>query len=183
MPGFSINNVGGHRESPSATAEYYYSYTWTIEDMFGDFDQGTKDLIINAKQMSLPAFAVSKESYVAASLEYKFAKHVTFDDVKITWYDTVGMVALLKKWRRTVWTEETGVSAPAGYKKRTYQRQYIANKRVNDSSQSDDDRDVRYKLEGSWPSIIRYGDLTYTNSDIKIVEVTVTYDWAEEDAD
>jgi len=33
-------------------------------------------------------------------------------------------------------------------------------------------------LVGSWPSVIRHGDLTYTSSDVKIVEVTLTYDFA-----
>ncbi len=35
-----------------------------------------------------------------------------------------------------------------------------------------------YDLVGSWPSVIRHGDLTYTSSDVKIVEVTLTYDFA-----
>ena len=37
-----------------------------------------------------------------------------------------------------------------------------------------------YRLINSWPSVIKYGELTYTTSDIKKVEVTLTYDWAEE---
>ena len=37
---------------------------------------------------------------------------------------------------------------------------------------------MNWFLYNSWPSQIRSGELTYTNSDIKIVEVTVAYDWA-----
>ena len=39
----------------------------------------------------------------------------------------------------------------------------------------------KWVLEGSWPQTIRDGDLSYTRSEVKIVEVVVVYDWAETD--
>lgn len=178
MPGFQINqNLGNNpRGAAQTTAEYYYTYTWEVENIFDEFTTDARDVLIHAKDMTLPAFVVGKETLIGSALEYKFAKNVSFDDVKITWYDTVGLIEIMKRWRRSVWTQEDGLSAAGVYKKRTFQRQYIG----DTNGTIDDARDVRYRLEGSWPSVIRHGDLTYTNSDVKIVEVTVTYDWAEE---
>lgn len=185
MPGFVVNNIGGYPKEGGgiapADAEYYYTYTWFVESVFDDFNQRTRDILIHAKDMTLPAFVVNKETVLGGSVEYKFAKSISWDDVKITWYDTVGMIEILKRWRRSVWTQEDGLKGGGVYKKRTYQNQYIAN-RGGGGGGAADERDIRYRLEGSWPSVIRHGDLTYTNSDVKIVEVTVTYDWAEEDA-
>jgi len=107
---------------------------------------------------------------MGASLEYKFAKSVNWDDVKITWYDTAGMLATVKQWRETIWDQEYGIAAVDTYKQesilRTHLPDYTA---INE-----------WVLMNSWPSQIKHGDLTYTSSDIKIVEVTLTYDWAFE---
>lgn len=182
MPGFVVNNIGGHQTGGARAAppdaEYYYSYTWYIENMFEDVAQDSRDILIHVKDMTLPAFTANKELLIGSAVEYKFAKNVTFDDVKITWYDTVGLINIIKRWRESVWTPIGGL-APAGvYKKRSIQRQYIANTDLGEGP--NDSREVEYRLEGSWPSTIRHGDLTYTNSDVKVVEVTVSYDWAEE---
>ena len=182
MPGFFVGDVGNHpRGSASPVTEYYYTYTWLIENLFIDSNTPTtsdeKSVLVNAKEMTLPAFIVGKEMYTGASLEYKFAKSVSYDDVKVTWYDSVGLINIIKKWRESVWTPNTGLVPAGGYKKDSYLTQYIPNV----SDQNDDVRRfVEYKLIGSWPSVIRHGDLTYANSDVKIVEVTITYDWAEE---
>lgn len=186
MPGFEINqyqnvansgnfilNVGGGRARPDS--EYYYSYTWSIDDIFGDSDS----LLINARDMTLPAFTADKETVLGGSVDYKFAKSVSFDDVKITWYDTVGLIDVMKKWRQSVWTQETGLSPAGRYKKVSHQRQYIAN--IAPDGGDNKSRDIRYTLHGSWPSTIRHGDLTYTSSDVKLIEVTITYDWADEE--
>lgn len=185
MPGFIVNNIGGDRKrGVQPTANYYYTYLWNIDSLFVDsgflsgftnFYKSLSDVgLIHAKDMTLPAFSVSKDMLIGGSLEYKFAKAVSYDDVKITWYDTVGLIDTLKKWRESVWDPKTGLAPYGDYKKLTVQRQYITN---DDGDVSDD---VTYRLHGSWPSTIRHGDLTYTNSDVKIVEVSVTYDYAIE---
>jgi hypothetical protein len=35
-----------------------------------------------------------------------------------------------------------------------------------------------YTLNQSWPKAIKFGDLSYTSSDIKIIEATISYDYA-----
>lgn len=172
MPGFIINNYGGHRNTSSpATQEYYYTYTWEIENIFGD----NNDVLVNAKDLTFPTFNVAKEVVKGASLEYKFAKSVNWDDVKITWYDTKGLIDVIKRWRETVWSIDGGLQSAASYKRDSVVTQYLPH------AESLSDVGVRYRLYNSWPSIIRYGNVTYTDSDVKVVEVTLTYDFAEEE--
>lgn len=171
MPGFVVNAEGGAGiTSVPENTEYYHTYTWEIEQIAGDFVGGQRSHLVNVKEMTLPTFTTTKETIMGASLEYKFAKSVNWDDVKITWYDTAGMLATIKQWRETIWDQEYGIAAVDTYKQesilRTHLPDYTA---INE-----------WVLMNSWPSQIKHGDLTYTSSDIKVVEVTLTYDWAFE---
>lgn len=171
MPGFAVNgNFGGQvgTRQAGATEEYLYTYTWEIFQLFETREQ----LLVHAKDITTPTFTVGVETQQGASLEYKFAKNVSYDDVKVTFYDTVGMMRLLKGWRQRVWTATDGLKVAERYKRNSRLYAYPPN--------WDLDKGESWYLKGSWPSVIRHGELTYTSSDVKIVEVTVTYDWAEE---
>lgn len=178
MPGFRVGGLGGNMSNTKgivpAAAEYYYTYTWEIDNLFQERTAETRNVLIHAKEMTLPAFTVNKEIVMGAGIEYKFAKNVTWEDVKITWYDTVGMIDVLRRWRKTIWDNQTGLGAAGSYKYRSVVAQYLPHRVFDDTNT------VQYQLFNSWPSTIRYGELTYTSSDVKVVDVTVTYDWAEE---
>lgn len=167
MPGFRVQDLG---EDVLSTAEYYYTYTWTIAKAIGESASSSASPLIHLKEASTPTFTVNKENYVGSSLEYKYAKSVTWDDIKVSWYDTIGMLAIIKKWRASVWSQEEGLRTAREYKKETMLDCFLPTGL----------RRVGWVLYGSWPSQIRSGDLTYTNSDVKNIEVTITYDWANE---
>ena len=170
MPGFQVNNIGGvsgGSRGPEATREYLYSYTWEILEVVGKFDNL---VVTSVRDVTLPTFSVSVENHQGASLEYKYAKSVSYEDIKISFYDTDGLLPTFKEWRESVWTSADGLKTADEYKKNT---------RIN-SFDSTWNLQQSFYLHGSWPSLIRYGDLTYTKSDVKIVEITITYDWAEE---
>lgn len=172
MPGFNVQGIGDPKGG-SSTQEFAYTYTWKIFEMFGSAATGDSDLLVNAKDVTLPTFSVGIETQQGASLEYKFAKNVSYDDVKVTFYDAIypSLLDLMIKWRKTVWTDEVGLKTAEQYKK---------NSRFDILGPSGVEVS-RWNLIGSWPSTIRHGELTYTSSDVKIVEVTVTYDYAEEE--
>lgn len=181
MPGFISQGIGDSSRQgsvhPVGTEEFYYSYTWEIPNLFVGassvgYNPSTNPQLIYLKDATLPTFSVAKESVVGASVEYKFAKHVTFDDVRVTWYDTQGLISVIRKWREMVWTPESGIKTANEYKHHSYLVTYLPSGYGA----------VFYKLVNSWPSVIRHGDLTYTGSDVKIVEVTITYDWAFENS-
>jgi hypothetical protein len=172
MPGFAVGqNFGGMAGMRTATAtqEYLYTYTWEIFELF----ETQEPLLVHAKELTTPTFSVGIEMQQGASLEYKFAKSVSYDDVKVTFYDTVGLIRILKGWRQRVWTAAEGLKLAERYKRNSRLLIYPPT--------WEEDKATNWKLIGSWPSVIRHGELTYTSSDVKIVEVTVTYDWAEEE--
>lgn len=181
MPGFIVRagvdgQFGGQGQAwaGQSTREYIYNYTWQIIGLFESrvSAAGPESALIYAKEATLPTFTVGVETNQGASLEYKFAKNVKWDDVKVTFYDNVGLLQILREWRRTVWTSQQGLRTPEEYKKISQLDVLTPDWDANNAT--------TWKLYGSWPSTIRHGDLTYTGSDVKIVEVTVTYDFADE---
>ncbi len=172
MPGFVIPGIeGGHRKAQTSRREYYYNYFWEIIKLFEspEWDSSASP-VIALRDATLPTFTVNKETYQGASLEYKFAKGVTWEDIKVAWYDSEGLLDVMKLWRGNVWSPECGLSDANHYKRESIIEYYLPSGR----------KTARWTLKNSWPSQIRHGDLTYTSSDVKIVEVTITYDWAEE---
>lgn len=170
MPGFAVQGIGGRAGSGVGgvpTQEFLYNYTWEIFQLLGN----SNNLLIYSKEMTLPTFSVGIENQQGASLEYKFAKSVSWDDIKITFYDSSGLIAILKEWRTSVWTVFQGLATADAYKKISSMGVY--------TPEWDIIKGQLWNLTGSWPSTIRHGDLTYTSSDVKIVEVTITYDFAE----
>ena len=185
MPGFAVPGMGGGglddggmvlpstgaKGKVSSGDDYYYVYMWEIWQLFGEFyDDANNRALVHLRDMTTPTFTVNQDRYVASSLEYKWAKSVTWEDVKVTWYDTVGLLAILKKWRKSVWRPDLGLQVASEYKKYSRLDIFLP---TGQSVQS-------WCLTGSWPKVIRHGEMTYTNSDVKIAEVTIAYDWAEE---
>jgi len=171
MPGFSVptkdSTFGGHSRKVDASAtEYYYSYTWQIFQLF----ETTIDnnALVSLRDTTLPTFTANQDTYVASSLEYKWAKSVTWEDIKVTWYDTTGLINVMRDWRSRIWSQEKGLMVASEYKKRSQIDVYLPTGR----------QVVTWCLIGSWPKVIRQGELTYTSSDVKLVEVVITYDWA-----
>lgn len=125
-----------------------------------------------AKDVTLPTFTANKEEVVGGSLRYKYASEIQWDDVKITFYHVFGSgsdtLSVLHGWRSAVWTPETGLGSPSKYKKTSIIGIYSPGWELL----------YNVQLIGSWPQTIKEGDLTYTSSDIKVVEVVISYDWA-----
>lgn len=170
MAGFNVNGSIheplGKNEAQSQ-AQFIYNYTWDINSLFEKNAAGSA--LVYAKDISLPTVTFEKEQYTGSSLQYKFASAAVYDDVRITFYDTTGLLGLLRGWRKQVYSSSAGLRPADEYKKKS-----IINCYYPDGMMAQ-----KHELHGSWPSVIKYGDLTYTSSDIKFVDVTVTYDWAE----
>jgi hypothetical protein len=167
MPGFNVSGVGS---GPSNNIHPFYTYTWEIETLFGS--PGTSGPLIFAREMTLPSFVPKREEYESSSLVYKYAAQANWDDVRLTFYDIPDqgkLVDVLKEWRQRVWTPENGIGEASEYKKESTLKVFNMDQSENYS----------WKLTGSWPANIREGDLTYTDSDVKVAEVIVAYDWAE----
>lgn len=170
MPGFRVNDLGS---GPVATVQPFYSYTWEILNLFGT--NARDSALVYARECTLPTFTANKEIVEGASLIYKYASHIEWEDCRIVFYDVpVSGKTLedeLTEWRERIWTPEEGLKEAAnsnGYKKESR----ISNFNMDESIRQ------TWVLKGSWPQQIRSGELSYATSDIKLVEVNVVYDWA-----
>lgn len=177
MPGFAVGRFNndprtGVTKSPlvRSSMKYYYNYTWYIPKVAG-VSSLSNPVLLQLKDATAPSFTVGVEKYIGGSLEYKFAKNVSWDDVKIAWYDTVGMMAIITYWRQSVWRYDIGLRPASSYKATTEIVGYLPTGK----------KEYGWTLYGSWPSTIKSGELTYSNSDVKTVEVSLTYDYAVEE--
>jgi hypothetical protein len=169
MPGFIIRNLGGGRESQTTKKEYFTNYNWIIPNLF-ESTQSNRDNIISLKDATLPSFTVNKKSAIT-QIEYKFADSITFDDVSVTWYDADGLHVEIMKWKDSVWKPDAfGVRQASEYKKLSVISVYQS---------FNGGKLINHNLYNSWPSGIKHSDLTYTSSEIKLVTVTITYDWSD----
>jgi hypothetical protein len=129
--------------------------------------------VVLAKDVSLPTYSATKEEVEGSSLQYKYASGVRWEDVRITFYHVraggTDTLTRLHGWRSSVWTPTLGLQSPDKYK----------NNSVITVYDSGWEEVYRWMLIGSWPQSIKEGDLTYTSSDVKVVEVVLSYDWAE----
>jgi hypothetical protein len=149
-----------------------YQYTWEIINLFED----TRSLFptkLLAKEATLPTFTITKDTVDGSSLVYKYAGMVTWEDIRITFYDMVvgfnKASQIIKDWREKVWSATTGLKSPSDYKKDSVIKVY----NLDFTSSS------TWTLHGSWPQVVKEGDLTYTATEIKVIDVTIAYDWAD----
>jgi hypothetical protein len=172
MPGFAVAEFTDRMKANSqatSRANYYYNYTWYVPSILTNVNERNTSLI-HLKEATLPSFTVNVEKYVGGSMEYKYAKSVSWDDIKLSWYDTEGLLQYVRRWRESVWSSQYGLRPAAEYQFTTDLVSYLPN----------GGGEQGWRLESSWPSSIKYGDLTYSSSDIKAVEITLAYDYAAE---
>jgi len=163
MPGFKINGEG---EAPINTSEYLWQHRWLIENLGYHVDQ---DGAFVAKEVALPDLRMERQEILGGLVWYKFAKAVKFDDATITFYDDSKVSNKIDEWRKEIYTEDDGILQHTQYKQ--------------DSSilllDGEGNTVKRIVLKNSWPANISQGRLTYTESDLKVVIVTLAFDWAE----
>jgi len=161
MPGFIVDGYGTGAALPKTVR---MQHLWSIEKL-GSIN--VRDLY--AKELGLPKFTVAVEKVKGGAIEYKYASGVTWEDVTVTFYDVQGLLPEIEKWKSSVYNDASGIGASSmGYK----QDSRFALIDGQGSVQA------RYTLKNSWPSQIDHGKLTYTESDAKLVTITLTYDTA-----
>lgn len=177
MPGFTANGgFGGHTYlnggyvpgGTPANANFYYNYTWEVGTIMNDV-VGLNKTVVVLKECSLPEVTVETEKVKGTFAEYKYAKGVGFSDVKMTFYDSYGLLDKINLWMTNLFDPNNGLNIAVNYKS-------DSSIQVSLPDGSFSSRQVYY-LYGSWPVSIRFGDLTYTSSDVKVIDLTLTYDY------
>jgi hypothetical protein len=167
MPGFNIGGGGGGSE-PSNSSNLNRNHRWRIISLGESIIPRTA--LIFVKSLQLPAFTVEEEIVTGAAIKYKFAKTVNWEDVLITFYDNVGLIDDLLKWQKLVYDSGAGIKLANDYKKSS---SFELTDGAGKSAGS------QYFLINSWPKNISHSQLSYEDSEIKLVNMTLSYDWAE----
>jgi hypothetical protein len=166
MPGFIVNGLGAGANS---TPKPLYSYTWELGII-----QGISSLsgaLIYAKTASLPSWSFEIEKNQGASLDYKYASKIVWEDIRISWYDVDGLTQIMKRWRDSVWTPSTGIKPASQYKADSWLTHFTYDLSVARP----------WHIMNGWPKAVKSSELTYTDSDFHFIDVTFTYDAALEE--
>ena len=177
MPGFIIGDTKEDTKASSinmnvTNSEYYTNFFWDVKKVLGDvISLNNKAPLLALVDCKLPTFTVEEEKGMGGSIDYKFAKKVNYEDVSMVWYDNVGLLPIMLDWMKSIFTPESGIAFANDYKKDTEIHAFT----------SDGSKRQVHTLIQSWPKSIKFSDLSYTSSDIKKVDMTLSYDFAKYD--
>jgi hypothetical protein len=166
MPGFNIGG-GGSGKEPSITSDIKRVHRWRIDQL--------GELIINrdvhqyAQSLTWPNISIDEETVMGAAINYKFAKAASFDDVTIAFYDADYVFSNLETWFKLIYTPNSGIGMANEYKKDS---KFTLTDGMGEQLDT-------VTLKNSWPKSISHSQLTYDNSELKLVNLTLSYDWAE----
>ncbi|MEM3000625.1 MAG: hypothetical protein QXU32_00630 [Nitrososphaerales archaeon] len=165
MPGF---NIGGSTGPPIAPKkDLHRAHRWRIVTLGGFV---TRDNLLYARTLTLPTFSVEEELVMGSSIKYKFAKAINWEDVRVSFYDIIGLYEDLVKWQDAVYTPTTGINVADSYKRDSIFE--LVDGMGNMAG-------LQHILKNSWPKSISHSELNYESSGIKLIELTLSYDWAE----
>jgi hypothetical protein len=166
MPGFIIGGQGG--PGPANTAEPLRNHRWAIETL-GPVSSNT---LLIARDLQLPDLKLERQEVLGGLLWYKFAKAVKWDDALVAFYDDGSIAGDIQQWIDLVYTNAAGVqshSPGSGYKKTC--KFNLLN--------GDGSTEESMMLFNAWPVSKSEGKLSYTDSQLKLVTLTLAFDWAE----
>jgi hypothetical protein len=170
MPGFSLEQ--GVTTTPNNNAEFYRNHRWRI------VSTGIPPTVavdptrerVYAKSVQLPSVTFEEEKLKTGSaINYKIAKGANWQDFTIKFYDVYGLYDVYKQWQDAIWNQTEGIRPPSDYKGQPI---IALTDHAGDARQT-------YTAFGAYPKSITHGDLSYENSEVKLLTVTYTYDYAE----
>lgn len=171
MPGFIIGNQDGR--GPNPKAEFHRSHRWIIENLGvpSGISGGTAtdSPRYYAKTLELPSLSLEEEIVDGGSVRYKLAKKATWDNITLTFYDVHGLFPVFHAWQKLIWTQERGIGLANDYKGRP---SFLLLDGMGEKQQT-------YTLIGAYPVKVSHGEMSYATSDIKLLSVTYSFDWAE----
>lgn len=169
MPGFAIFAGDG----PSNTPEVHRNHRWSIVVDFpigsGGSPAAERLGTLYAQNVMIPELSFEEEKILGGSIEYKIAKKASWGDVTVKFYDVYGLYQSYREWQQLIWTPETGIGKASDYKGRVHINMLDGSGTVKQ----------QYTLRGAYPKRISHGELSYTNSDLKILTIVFSYDFAD----
>jgi hypothetical protein len=170
MPGFNITNKESKRTlgEPGYNVDPFLQHRWFIRKLG---PVGNNPLIF-AKDLSLPVFRADKQEVLGSNLFYKFAKNINWQDVTVTFYDMNDTLEELEVWREKVQNITKGIGVHGGsfgYKDTC----------IFSLIDGEGKEEQKITLSNAWPLSIDQGKLDYADSEIKLISVILSYDYAK----
>ena len=174
MPGFRISQKELPDRAIDHKAEFLRQHRWLISDLgFPDSLSGDRAgknrLALYAKSIELPAVDFEELNIKGLSLDYKIAKKAKFDAVTIKLYDIYGLHKIFDEWQEKIWTPSEGIKPADEYK----------GEAVFNLLDGDGNNLRKYRLKGAYPKRVYHDPLSMSDSEIKLLSVTYSFDWAE----
>jgi hypothetical protein len=169
VPGFNIGGYGGDLVN---TLEAARVNRWVITSLGPITSRGA---VLVAKELTLPHWKADKLEIMGGSLWYKFAKNIKWEDINVQFYDIpdgdYSAFKELGKWIELVHTNDSGIKVHGGggYKMDS----------MFEELDGKGETLRRIRLKYSWPHSLSWGKLNYASSDLKVIDLTLAYDWAE----
>jgi hypothetical protein len=162
MPGFV---VGGDGDGPSGVAEYHRSHRFRIKKLGPIIFKSNQ--LFYAKSVQLPNISFDVEIInTGSSIPYKFPKAMQQDDIVVEFYDVIGIYEKLMTWQDKIWDSEKGIR-PADDFMDTCEFE-LGNDQPGKNIEG-----YTIKCYNCWPKKIDHSPLTYENSNIKSITLTI----------
>lgn len=186
MPGFKIGSDQSI-DGPSNKVELHRQHRWKISSIGipigagSQFGSGTNtsrtvphdrnNITFYAHSIQLPQLSFEEERILGGSVYYKIAKKAIWNDVTIKFYDLYGTYKIFKEWQDKIWDPQRGIKWASDYKGTV----------ILQLTDGQNNTKQQYTLNGAYVKDVQHGDLSYSNTDIKLVTVIFAYDFADVD--
>lgn len=134
-------------------------------------DVGGEDLTFACTTAGLPNESNNPINLAYGNTNVKVAGTTEVADVTVSVKDFIeaDIEAIVRRWRREVYNEDTGeIGWAVDYKRRAYIYLYSPDGSVKRT----------WILEGVWPSSVAWGDLTYDGGAVREISMTLSVDTA-----
>ena len=175
MPGFNLPTKGPDgisqgqdpTKNPNPNIEFHRAHRWIIVDLGLPGPPVVERLY--AKSIQLPSLTFDEEAIKSgAAIDYKIAKKAKWQDMTIKFYDVYGLYEHFRKWQERIWSPAAGIGAANEYKRRVELM----------LTDGEGEEKQLYTAYGAYPKSVTHGELSYDSSEVKLLTVTYSYDFA-----
>lgn len=168
MPGFKIGGSSKNGPDASPKVDYYRDHRFKLTNFLG-MKPSVENGFISVKEIVVPDETYEQLKINTSSAQYNFAKKVTFSDLKLSFYANKMLRKELINLKKKVWTPDTGIGDYGEYKDTV---KII----MTDGSGA---QVCAFSYKNAAISMLLWGTLSYTSSEIKSVTVSISFDYVE----
>ncbi len=166
MPGFMIDGQGG-KVSASPDSDMMRDHRFKLVTLMGD--DATNLPLALIKDVDLPEKTIEVLEIKCPGTTYKFAKSVTYGDLKLTFYGTKDLIEKIKSYEEEVHTKDEGVKDFNGYQKDIEFQMY----------DGEESPLVNFKFKDCWLAGSSWGNVSYGSSEIKMITLVFKCNYYE----